>query len=212
MRPVRMTWVYKTKFDGTRNARPCVQPGLLAGPRRRLPPGVERHSSRIVPTATRLDGRQGEAQHVRRWDFVAAYLQGDLLDDEVVYCTMPSGFEDGLDASAPTNKETVLRIEKPIYGMAQAGRRWQRTIFPYLIREGFVATESDLCVFVRRETVQTLSGPRKETLFVGVYVDDTSTTCSRSSRTRTSTRSTTPSPSSWRSTGRWRTRARSPTC
>ena len=37
---------------------------------------------------------------------------------------------------------------------------------------GFVATESDLCVFTRRETVQTPSGPRDETLIIGCYVDD----------------------------------------
>ena len=49
---------------------------------------------------------------------------------------MLSGYEHGLDASKPTGGETCLRINKPIYGMAQAGRRWQRTIFPYLIRQG----------------------------------------------------------------------------
>ena len=75
---------------------------------------------------------------------------------------MPSGYETGLDSTNLSGADTVLRIEKPIYGMAQAGRRWQRTIFPYLIREGFVATESDPCVFVKRATVQTPSGPRKE--------------------------------------------------
>ena len=26
---------------------------------------------------------------MRRWDFVSAYLQGELLEDEVVYCQMP---------------------------------------------------------------------------------------------------------------------------
>ena len=56
--------------------------------------------------------------------------------------------------------------------MAQAGRRWQRTIFPYLVQAGFVATESDPCVFVRREMNMTPHGPRKETLIIGVYVDD----------------------------------------
>ena len=56
--------------------------------------------------------------------------------------------------------------------MAQAGRRWQRTIFPYLIRQGFVVTETDLCVFVRHKTFQTPSGPRKETLIIGWYVSD----------------------------------------
>ena len=52
---------------------------------------------------------------------------------------MPSGYATGLDASNPSSGDTVLRIEKPIYGMPQAGRRWQRTIFPYLLRTGFVA-------------------------------------------------------------------------
>ena len=56
--------------------------------------------------------------------------------------------------------------------MAQAGRRWQRTIFPYLLRQGFDATDSDSCVFQRRETVQTPSGPREETLLIGCYVDN----------------------------------------
>ena len=66
---------------------------------------------------------------------VAACLQGDLLDDEVVYCSMSAGYEHGFDASKPTGEETCLRINKPIYGMAQAGRRWQRTIFPYLVQK-----------------------------------------------------------------------------
>ena len=71
---------------------------------------------------------------MRRSDFVAAYLQGELLDDGVVrlYCSMPSGYETGLDSSNPSGADTVLRIEKPIYGMVQAGRRWQRTILPYV--------------------------------------------------------------------------------
>ena len=70
---------------------------------------------------------------------------------------MPSGYATGLEVSNPSGADTVLCIEKPIYGMAQAGPRWQRTIFPYLLRQGFVVTEYDPCVFVRRETVQTLN-------------------------------------------------------
>jgi hypothetical protein len=59
----------------------------------------------------------------------------------------------------------MLHIEKLIYGMAQAGRRWQRTIFPYLLRAGFKVapspTPSDPCVFIRRtETVQTPGAAR----------------------------------------------------
>ena len=29
---------------------------------------------------------------MRRWDFVAAYLQGELEEGEVVYCTHPPGY------------------------------------------------------------------------------------------------------------------------
>ena len=50
---------------------------------------------------------------MRRWDFVAAFLQGKLLENEVVYCSMPSGYAIGLDASNPSGTDTVLRIEKP---------------------------------------------------------------------------------------------------
>ena len=78
----------------------------------------------------------------------------------------------GSTRPTPRGPDTVLRIEKPIYGMTQAGRRWQRTLFPYLLRHGFVATVCDPCVFTRRETVQTPSGPRDETLIIGCYVDD----------------------------------------
>ena len=90
---------------------------------------------------------------------------------------MPSGYATGLVASNPSGADTVLCVEKPIiYGMTQAGRRWQRTLFPYLLRHGLVATECDPCVFTRpyrrRETVQTPSGPREETLIIGCYVDD----------------------------------------
>ena len=66
----------------------------------------------------------------------------------------------------------VWRVNKPVYGMAQAGRRWQRTLFPWLEKWGLKACPSDPCVFIRNETVQTPTGPREDTLIVGCYVDD----------------------------------------
>eukprot|EP00966_Prymnesium_polylepis_P033538 779555-Prymnesium_polylepis.1 len=38
---------------------------------------------------------------------------------------VPKEQSDGVDR--------LCRVEKPVYGMAQAGRRWQRTIFPWLL-------------------------------------------------------------------------------
>ena len=83
--------------------------------------------------------------------FFSAYLQGELLEDEVVYCLMPPGYE----LVGRDGRQRVCRVEKPIYGMAQAGRRWQRTIFPWLtdIAQGFTQLRSDTCVFYKTATV-----------------------------------------------------------
>eukprot|EP00965_Chrysotila_dentata_P024096 798626-Pleurochrysis_carterae.AAC.1 len=80
---------------------------------------------------------------MRRWDFIAAYLQGELEQGEVVYCRPPPGYETiGSDGRA-----RVCKVVKPIYGMAQAGRRWQRSLFPWLLQWGFTQCTTDPCVF-----------------------------------------------------------------
>jgi hypothetical protein len=64
--------------------------------------------------------------------------------------------------------------------MAQAGRRWQRSIFPWILdwnsvnKDGARLKQSsqDSCVFYCRHTVTTPSGPCEETLLLGLYVDD----------------------------------------
>ena len=56
--------------------------------------------------------------------------------------------------------------------MAQAGRRWQRTLFPWLEEQGFTRCEADRCVFTLRRTMDTPDGPRVEHLILGCYVDD----------------------------------------
>ena len=61
---------------------------------------------------------------MRRYDFVAAYLQGELLEGETVFCFPPPGYEQ----KGKDGKNQICRILKPVYGMAQAGRRWQRTL------------------------------------------------------------------------------------
>eukprot|EP00966_Prymnesium_polylepis_P311481 7196817-Prymnesium_polylepis.1 len=37
----------------------------------------------------------------------------------------------------------ICRVEKPMYGMAQAGRRWQRSIFTWFVSQGFKASHND---------------------------------------------------------------------
>ena len=106
---------------------------------------------------------------MRRWDFVSAYLQGKLEEGEVVYCQSPPGPHGTLGSDG---KQRVWRVDKPVYGMAQAGRRWQRTLFPWLKEWGLKAADSDSCVFFLRREVSTPDGPRQDTLIIGCYVDD----------------------------------------
>ena len=66
--------------------------------------------------------------------------------------------------------------------MTQAGRHWQRTIFPgILVWRGTTAdgssihleqNELDTCVFSCSAQVSTPNGPREETLLLGIYVVD----------------------------------------
>ena len=87
---------------------------------------------------------------------------------------MLSAQRDGVDR--------ICRIEKPVYGMAQAGRRWQRTIFPWILAWRGIAADGsstqleqsklDTCVFTCRARTSTPSGPRGEILLLGIYVDD----------------------------------------
>ena len=71
-----------------------------------------------------------------------------------------------------------MRVERPIYGMSQAGRRWQRSLFPYLMSGKTLSgwklqqCDSDPCVFRQSGWVDTPKGRRHEHLVIGCYVDD----------------------------------------
>eukprot|EP00965_Chrysotila_dentata_P082577 2725765-Pleurochrysis_carterae.AAC.1 len=52
--------------------------------------------------------------------------------------------------------------------MAQAGRRWQRTLFPWLLEFGFTQCKSDPCVFTITKSIDGV----QQRLTLGCYVDD----------------------------------------
>ena len=56
--------------------------------------------------------------------------------------------------------------------MAQAGRRWQRSLFPWFKQWGLRQCDADNCVFQLSAEVDTPTGKRRDTLLVGCYVDD----------------------------------------
>ena len=172
-----MTWAYKTKRSGKLKARLCIQGCSQV-------PGIDYDQTfcatlragtlRVLCAASANWGLS-----MRRWDFVAAYLQGNLEEGEVIYCSLPPGYTTIANSKGEQvpnlgkdGKPRVYRVEKPIYGAAQSGRRWQRTLFPWLLDYGFHQHDDDPCVFSIYDTVDTPSGPREEKLIIGCYVDD----------------------------------------
>jgi len=158
----KFVWVFKLKRDGTAKARLCVQGCTLEA-------GVD-YDQTFAKTLSHHSARglfayaARERCRVRSVDYVAAYLQGEFLEGEVVYCMPPPG--------APTHDSSgrplVCVVEKPIYGIPQAGRRLQRKVFPWCtdimgLRQ---LDDSDSCVFIYDDPSGT------ETFAVGIYVDN----------------------------------------
>lgn len=93
-----------------------------------------------------------KGMHVHQMDVVAAYVQGNLTDE--IYMEQPKFFEN-LDA-----RNMVCKLNKPLYGLKQAGREWYRKLDSYLLSLEFNKTAVNPCVYVKSDIIIT------------IYVDD----------------------------------------
>lgn len=158
---------------------------MFANARSRLRSNVLRRDASRNAANSLCDRCEERALNATLWDFVAAFLQGSLEPGEVCYCCPPAGYtttcDDGVIRLVPNGKgdgtQRLCKVVSPIHGMALAGRRWQRSLFPWMLAwkcsdAHFTQCESDVCVFHCQHTTKTPSGARHETLLVGCYVDD----------------------------------------
>ena len=91
-------------------------------------------------------------------DIKAAYLNGELTSNEVIFKRQPPGYEE--------SKGQVLRLLKSLYGLKQAGRRWYQKLVEIMMNLGFTRCEGDQAVFYRR------SEDKGTLIIVLVHVDD----------------------------------------
>ena len=75
-------------------------------------------------------------------DVRQAYLHADLTED--IYMRIPPGLP-RFDANG---NELVLKLNKSLYGLKQAGREWNKLLVSFLKSFGFVQSVIDVCLFM----------------------------------------------------------------
>ena len=96
---------------------------------------------------------------MHQMDIKTAFLNGEFTDGEVVWMRPPPGID------APPGK--LCRLNKPIYGLKQAGRCWNKKLVQVLEEAELVELGYADCVFIHRDK----DDPTRVTLLV-VHVDD----------------------------------------
>ncbi len=90
------------------------------------------------------------------FDFVGAYLNGELDNKEEIYMQSPPGYS--------SNADSVKWLKKLLYGLKQAGHKWYDTLVCALKKLGFCTTYANPGVFYTRV--------EEHILILAVYVDD----------------------------------------
>jgi hypothetical protein len=93
--------------------------------------------------------------HLHQLDVNNAFLHGDLQED--VYMKIPEGV-------TCTKSNMVCKLQKSLYGLKQASRKWYEKLTALLVREGYTQSTSDYSLF-------TLQRDHQFTALL-VYVDD----------------------------------------
>lgn len=92
---------------------------------------------------------------INHLDVCTAFLQGNL--EEEIFIEIPEGivFPEG----------SVLRLNKPLYGLKQASRMWNKRLSGKLTTLGLKQLKTDQCVFIANENSDNI-------IILAVYVDD----------------------------------------
>lgn len=94
--------------------------------------------------------------HVHHMDVVTAYVQGKLSD--TVYMYQAELFVE------PGKEEKVCKLNRPLYGLKQAGREWYQTLNEYLHSINLRKSPLNPCVYISQDN--------SANVILIVYVDD----------------------------------------
>ena len=88
-------------------------------------------------------------------DFTNAFVQADIPSGDPVFIELPRDFK-----SDGGQHDGVLKLNKSLYGRAEAARLWYEKLGNSLLERGFVMSKVDTCLFMSK------------TVICVVYVDD----------------------------------------
>jgi len=150
---VSAKWVYTIKSDGRYKAR-LVARGFAQVP------GVD-YEDTFSPTLRMSTFRMLLSQSVQlgldliHMDVVTAFLHGSLQEE--LYLKIPANIQ------TPSNKGSVFKLNKAIYGLKQASRQWFKRFHDFILRQGFQQSEVDPCLYTKQTS--------KGITLVAIYVD-----------------------------------------
>ena len=87
-----------------------------------------------------------ENLHTKSIDFVLAYPQADL--DVYIYMELPQGFN-----VVPESGRYILKLQKNLYNLKQAGHNWFEKIFSALGNLSINPSKVDSCVFIGEDVI-----------------------------------------------------------
>ena len=139
-------WVFRAKKDAARNV--VRYKARLVAQGFSQVPGINYFDTfapveQLASIRTILAFAVAEDYKTGQIDIKAAYLNGELTSDEVIFMRQPPGYELG-------SKGRVLRLLKSLYRLKQAGRRWYQKLVDIMSKLGFSRCAGDEAVFYRR--------------------------------------------------------------
>ena len=127
-------WVFRAQKDAAGNVI-CYKARLVAQGFSQVS-GVN-YFDTFVPVAqlasicTVLAFAAAEDYETGQIDVKAAYLNGKLTEDEVIFMKQAPGYGEAGEG----DKVKVLRLWKMLYGLKQAGRRWYQKLVEIMTRQ-----------------------------------------------------------------------------
>lgn len=91
-------------------------------------------------------------------DVKTAFLNGVLPEEERIFMQQPKHFEE------KGKEDWICKLRRPIYGMKQAGRIWNKTLDDVMRKLGFTRLKCEACLYYRRTN--------QGTVITGIHVDD----------------------------------------